>query len=69
MSARSKYITRQEVEKEYPIKAWHLAHLASQKRGPRYAIVGKNAVYTRDDIEAYIDSLMVDPGQPLYSGG
>lgn len=61
--SNSKYLTRQQVEKEYPIKAWTLAHLASQKRGPRYAIVGKNAVYTRNDIEAYIESLMIEPSR------
>lgn len=60
-SKNSKYLTRREVEREYPVKAWHLAHVASEKRGPRYAIVGKEAVYTRNDIEAYIESLMTDP--------
>ncbi|WP_096703305.1 hypothetical protein [Magnetospirillum sp. 15-1] len=65
----SKYLTRQQVEKEYPIKAWTLAHLASQKRGPRYAIVGKNAVYARTDIESWIDSLMVEPSQSVGTGG
>lgn len=59
--ARKRFLTRQEVEAEYPLTAWRLAHLASQKKGPQYAIVGKVAVYERDTIENYILSLMRDP--------
>lgn len=58
---RKRFLTRQEIEEEYPITAWRLAHLASDKKGPRYAIVGKVAVYDRDAIETYILSLMRDP--------
>lgn len=58
---KKRFLTRQEIEEEYPLTAWRLAHLASEKKGPPYAIVGKMAVYDRDNIESYILSLMRDP--------
>ncbi len=38
----SKYLTRKQVSECYPISFSHLAHMASQGRGVRYRLIGKN---------------------------
>lgn len=57
----SKYLTRKQVAERYPISFSNLAHMASQGRGIRYKIVGKNAIYRCDDIEAWFDTDVIEP--------
>ena len=58
----SKYLTRKQVAEKYPISFSHLAHLASQGRGIRYRIIGKCAVYSIADIEAWLEAQVIEPG-------
>lgn len=71
-----KYLTRREVARQYPISFSHLAHLACEGRGPRYAVIGRRAIYLRQDIEDWLSSKMIEPssnapkrrrGRPLKS--
>ncbi|WP_169542756.1 helix-turn-helix transcriptional regulator [Sneathiella aquimaris] len=57
----SKYLTRKQVAECYPISFSNLAHLAHQGRGVRYRIIGKNAVYRVDDIEAWLEQQVIEP--------
>lgn len=57
----SKYLTRKQVAERYPISFSHLAHMASQKRGIRYRIIGKSAIYHVDDVEAWLESKVIEP--------
>jgi len=57
----SKYLTRKQVAEQYPINFSNLAHMVSQGRGIRYKIVGKNAIYRRDDVETWFDTDVIEP--------
>ena len=57
----SKYLTRKQVAERYPISFSHLAHMASQGRGIRYRIIGKCAIYHVDDVEAWLESKVIEP--------
>jgi len=57
----SKYLTRKQVAECYPISFSHLAHMASQGRGIRYRIIGKSAIYHTDDVEAWLESKVIEP--------
>lgn len=57
----SKYLTRKQVAERYPISFSHLAHMASQGRGIRYRIIGKSAIYHVDDVEAWLESKVIEP--------
>lgn len=57
----SKYLTRKQVAECYPISFSHLAHMASQGRGIRYRIIGKSAIYHIDDVEAWLESKVIEP--------
>lgn len=57
----SKYLTRKQVAERYPISFSHLAHMASQGRGIRYRIIGKSAIYLVDDVEAWLESKVIEP--------
>lgn len=57
----SKYLTRKQVAERYPISFSHLAHMASQGRGMRYRIIGKSAIYHVDDVEAWLESKVIEP--------
>ncbi|WP_417452448.1 MULTISPECIES: helix-turn-helix transcriptional regulator [Kiloniella] len=59
----SKYLTRKEVPNRYPVKFTTLAQLACRGAGPAYAIIGKSAVYRVDDIEAWLEDQVIDPGK------
>jgi len=48
------FLTRREVSEQYPISYSTLAHFAVEGRGPRYTIIGKRAVYRRQDVEDWI---------------
>jgi hypothetical protein len=63
------YLTRREVSQQFPISFSHLAHLACQGRGPRYAIIGRNAIYRREDLENWIAGRMIEPVAPEQSRG
>ena len=56
-----KYLTRRQVALEYPIRFSTLAHLASRGAGPAYAVIGKRAVYLRQDIEEWLESKKMAP--------
>jgi len=56
-----KYLTRKQVAECYPISFSHLAHMASQGRGMRYRIIGKCAIYHIDDVEAWLESKVIEP--------
>lgn len=62
------YLTRREVAQQFPISLSHLAHLACQGRGPRYAVIGKHAVYRREDVENWIAGRMIAPASPEQPG-
>ena len=57
----SQYLTRKQVAECYPITFSHLAHMASQGRGIRYRIIGKSAIYRIDDVEAWLESQVIEP--------
>jgi len=59
----SKYLTRKQVAERYPISFSHLAHMAHMGRGVRYRIIGKNAVYRVDDIEAWLEDQVIEPSK------
>jgi len=56
-----KYLTRKQVAERYPISFSHLAHMASQGRGMRYSLIGKKAVYSIVDIEAWLETQVIEP--------
>jgi len=58
-----KFLTRRDVAREYPIKFSTLAHLACRGKGPAYAIIGKRAIYTREDIENWLESKRTTPSK------
>lgn len=54
------YLRRKDVPKEYPISFSSLAHMASQGYGPRYRLVGKSAIYRRDEVEDWLEEQVVE---------
>ena len=60
----TKYLTRKQVAGRYPISFSHLAHMACDGRGMRYRIVGRCAVYHVDDVEAWLESKVIEPLPP-----
>lgn len=57
----NKYLTRKQVVKCYPISLSHLAHMASDGKGPRYRIIGKSAIYSVVDVEAWLEAQVIEP--------
>ena len=62
-----KYLTRKQVAEIYPISFSNLAHMACQGRGVRYRIIGKSAIYRADDIEAWLESKVIEPYNAQHS--
>jgi hypothetical protein len=54
------YLTRKQVSEIYPISFSSLAHMASKGVGIPYRIVGKSAIYRRDQVEQWIEEQEVD---------
>jgi len=53
---RRKYLTTEEVEKVYPLKASALRRKRAEGEGPEYIKDGGRALYTHEAIQKYLDA-------------
>lgn len=63
---RPRYLTRGQAAAYLCVSIPTLARWASQKIGPRYYRLGRNARYVQEDLDAYIEGRRSDRGQDRH---
>ena len=53
---RRKYLTTEEVEKLYPLKASSLKKMRTDGKGPEYIRDGERVLYTHEAIQKYLEA-------------
>ena len=55
------FLTRLELAARWRVTPHALDNLATRRQGPRYRLIGRQALYTLEDIETYECARLIDP--------